>query len=64
MKSSRGSNTARILVSVSPELKAELEAEARDNVRSLSDYVRILLSLRWKAGKLGHVVMDSAKDGS
>ncbi len=48
MKSSRGSNTARILVSVSPELKAELEAEARDNVRSLSDYVRILLTKRWK----------------
>ena len=49
---------------MSPELKAELEAEARDNVRSLSDYVRILLSLRWKAGNRWHVVMESAKDGA
>ena len=50
MKSPRGPNSARILISVTPELKAELEAEAERARRTLSDYIRNLLQferMKW-----------------
>lgn len=41
-------NTAHLAVYVTPALKAELEMEAWESARSLSDYVRQLLSRRGK----------------
>jgi hypothetical protein len=40
--------TAQISFSVTPALKAQLEAEAWESQRSLSDYVRGLLERRGK----------------
>ena len=49
--------TERIALSVTPALKTELEAEAWEEQRSLSDYVRGLLERRGKwarsVGKAG-----------
>ena len=67
MPRQRNPRTARIAVSVTPVVKAELEFEAFEEQRSLSDYIAGLLDRRGKWARSvghagGHDIAMPAKD--